>query len=172
MAERQTRELIAEQAIIHDAPVLRAPTTVDRSFELPAALYGLTAAGYLGFVGLTALAFGNPKLILPFAIIAVFIAMFFGVNAMWMRMKPEHPQRLTSWSRFRQHGIMTAYGRSTAGAATVQVLILPALIFLWGIAVVTIAALVRRPGAGALKTPRAGPTGSAPRPKALTQAQP
>ena len=143
MAERQTRQVIAEQAIIHDAPVLRAPTTVDRNFELPAALYAGTAAGYLGFVGLTALAFGNPKLIIPFAIIAVFIGMFFGVNALWMRMKPEHPQRLTPWGRFRQQGIMTAYGRSTAGAATVQVLILPALIFMWGLAVVTIAALVR-----------------------------
>jgi hypothetical protein len=143
MAERQARQLIAEQAIIHDAPVLSAPATVDRTFELPAALYALTAAGYLGFIGLTALAFGNPKLILPFAIIGVFIAMFFGVNALWMRMKPEHPQRLTSWARFQRDGIMTAYGRSTAGAAAVQVLILPALIFLWGIAVVTIAALVR-----------------------------
>lgn len=143
MAERQTRQLIADKAIVHDQTELRLPTTVDRNFELPAALYGLTAAGYLGFVGLTALAFGNPKLILPFAIIAVFIAMFFGLNAMWMRMKPEHPQRLTPWSRFRQQGIMTAYGRSTAGAATVQVLILPVLIFMWGLAVVTIAALVR-----------------------------
>ena len=68
--------------------------------------------------------------------------MFFATPAMWMRMKPEHPQRLTSWSRFRRQGIMTAYGHSTAGAATIQVLILPALIFLWGIAVVTIAAVV------------------------------
>ena len=143
MAERITRQLVAEQAIVREEPELRLPTTVDRNFELPAALYGLTAAGYLGFVGLTALAFGNPKLILPFAIIAVFIAMFFGVNAMWMRMKPDHPQRLTSWARFQRDGIMTAYGRSTAGAAAVQVLILPALIFLWGLAVVTIAALVR-----------------------------
>ena len=143
MAERQTRQLIADKAIVHDQTELRLPTTVDRTFELPAALYGLTAAGYLGFVGLTALAFGNPKLIVPFAIIAVFIAMFFGLNAMWMRMKPEHPQRLTSWARFQRDGIMTPYGRSTAGAATVQVLILPALILLWGLAVVTIAALVR-----------------------------
>ena len=77
------------------------------------------------------------------AVFVVFIAMAFGVPAMWMRMKPDHPQRLTPWGRFRQQGIMTAYGRSTAGAATVQVLILPALILLWGLAVVTIAAVVR-----------------------------
>jgi hypothetical protein len=143
MAERQTRQLIADQAIVHDPAELRLPTSVDRNFELPAVLYAGTAAGYLGFVALTAFAFGNPKLIIPFGIIAVFIVMFFGVNAMWMRMKPQHPQRLTQWSRFRQQGIMTAYGRSTAGAATVQVLILPALVLLWGLAVVTIAAVVR-----------------------------
>ena len=34
------------------------------------------------------------------------------------------------------------YGHSKAGDATVQVLILPVLIFAWGLAVVTIAALV------------------------------
>jgi hypothetical protein len=143
MAERLPRQLIAEQAIIHEEPALRLPTAVDRSFELPAALYVGTAAGYLGFLALMVVGFGNPKLILPIAIIVVFIAMFFGVNAMWMRMKPADSQRLTSWGRFRREGIMTAYGCSTAGAAIVQVLILPALILLWGLAVVTIAALVR-----------------------------
>jgi hypothetical protein len=143
MAERQTRQLVAEKAIVHDAEALRLPHTVDRNFELPAALYAGTAAGYLGFVGLTALAFGNPKLIIPLAIIVVFIGMFFGVNALWMRMKPEHAQRLTPWHRFRRNGIMTAYGHSTAGAATVQVLILPGLVLLWGVAVTVIAAVVR-----------------------------
>ena len=143
MAERQTRQLVAEKAIVHEAPVLRLAHTVDRNFELPAALYVGTAAGYFGFLGLMTLAFGNPGLILPMAIFVVFIAMFFGVAAMWMRMKPEHPQRLTPWSRFRRQGIMTAYGHSTAGAAAIQVLILPVLIFLWGLAVVAIAAVVR-----------------------------
>lgn len=143
MAERTTRQLVAEKAIIHEAPVLRLPTAADRSFELPTALYIVTAALYFAFLGVMVLGFGNPRLILPMAIIAVFIVMFFGVNAMWVRMKPENPQRATRWSRFRRHGIMTAFGRSTASAATVQVLILPALILVWGLAVVTIAALVR-----------------------------
>ena len=143
MAERQTRQLVAEKAIVHDAEALRLPHTVDRNFELPAALYAGTAAGYFGFLGLMTVAFGNPGLIIPMAIFVVFIAMLFGVAAMWMRMKPEHPQRLTAWSRFRRQGIMTAYGHSTAGAATVQVLILPALILLWGLAVTVIAAVVR-----------------------------
>jgi hypothetical protein len=143
MAERITRQLVAEKAIIHETEALRLPMTVDRNFELPAALYLGTAGAYFSFLGVMAIGFGNPHLILPMAIFVVFIAMFFGVAAMWMRMKPEHPQRLTPWSRFRRHGIMTAYGHSTAGAATIQVLILPVLILLWGIAVVTIAAVVR-----------------------------
>jgi hypothetical protein len=143
MAERLNRQLVAEKAIIHETPALRLPHSVDRSFELPAALYIGTAAGYLGFLALMVVGFGNPHLIIPMAIFVVFIAMYFGVPAMWMRMKPEHPQRLTSWSRFRQQGVMTAFGPSTANAATIQVLILPVLILLWGIAVVTIAAVVR-----------------------------
>lgn len=143
MAERITRQRIAEKAIIHEAPVLSYSTRVDRSFELPLELYAGTAALYLAFVGVMALGFGNPGLILPMAIIVTFIAMVFAVPAMWMRMKPDHPQQLTSWARFQRCGIMTAFGPTTAGPATVQVLILPVLILVWGFAVVTIAALVR-----------------------------
>ena len=143
MVERLTRDQIAEQAIVHDAPALRATTTVDRSFELPAGLFVGTAGCYLAFLATMALGFGNPHLIIPMAIIVAFIVMAFGVPAMWMRMKPDHPQKLTSWSRFRREGVMTAFGRSTAGGATVQVLILPVLILAWGFAVVTIAAVVR-----------------------------
>ena len=143
MAERITRQLVAEKAIVREEPSVRLPTKVDRNFELPNRLYAAMAVLFFAAAGVMALGFSAPGMIVPTGIIAVFIAMFFGVNAMWMRMKPEHPQRLTPWSRFRRQGIMTAYGHSTAGAATVQVLILPVLILLWGLAVVTIAALVR-----------------------------
>lgn len=141
MAERLNRQLVAERAIVHaEVPALRAPQQVDRSFELPTTLYALTAAGYLGFLVLTAAAFGNPELILPMAIFFIFIGMFFGVPAMWMRMKPENPQRPTGWDRFVRDGIQTATGRMRAKDAAIQVLILPALILVWGFAVVTIAA--------------------------------
>jgi len=143
MAERLSPEFVAEKAIVHDEAALRAPMPVDRSFELPAALYVGTAVCYFAFVGVMAIGFGNPHLILPMAIIFTFFVMAFAVPAMWMRMKPGHAQRLTGWSRFQRDGIMTAFGRSTAGAATVQVLILPVLILLWGFAVVTIAAFAR-----------------------------
>ena len=137
-----TRQLVAEKAIVHETLALRQPTTVDRSFELPTGLYVAMAALFFAAAGVMAIGFAAPGMVVPTGIIAVFIAMFFATPAMWMRMKPEHPQRLQLVSRFRRQWIMTAYGHSTAGAATIQVLILPALIFLWGIAVVTIAAVV------------------------------
>jgi len=143
MAERLSREFVGEKAFIHEAPPLRAPTEVDRSFELPAALFVGTAGCYLAFLAIMALGFGNPKLVLPMAIFVTFIAMAFAVPAMWMRMEPDHPQALNSWSGERCDGMMTAFGRSTARAATVQVLILPVLILVWGLVVVTIAAVVR-----------------------------
>ena len=143
MAERIARQLVAEKAIVHEAPALRLPTTVDRNFELPTQLYVAMAALFFAAAGVMAFGFAAPGMVVPTGIIAVFIAMFFAVPAMWVRMKPEHPQRATSWAQFRQHGVMTPYGRSSAGAATVQMLILPVLILLWGIAVVTIAAVVR-----------------------------
>jgi hypothetical protein len=138
MAERLARQFVAEKAIIHAQP---APA-VDRNFELPAGVYCAMASLFFAAAGVMAFGFAAPSMVVPTGIIAVFIAMFFAVPALWMRMKPEHPQRLTPWRRFRQHGIMTAYGHSTAAAATIQVLVLPALILAWGIAVVTIAAMV------------------------------
>ncbi|MND00096.1 hypothetical protein D3C83_185940 [compost metagenome] len=57
-------------------------------------------------------------------------------------MQPENDTSPLSWGQFRNRGIQTLSGHLTASEATVQVLILPVLIFLWGIAAVTIAALV------------------------------
>lgn len=143
MAERLNRQLVAEKAIIHKAPALRLPTMVDRNFELPTALYALTAFGYLGFLALTVVAFSNPGLILPMAIIVMFLVMAFGVPAVWVRMKPHNSQFPLSWSHFAAKGVQTYTGHVTAGQASVQVLILPVLVFFWGVAIVTIAAVVR-----------------------------
>lgn len=143
MAERITRQLIAEKAIVHAAPVLPEPKKTDRGFELPSGLYIAMATLFFGFVGVMASGFSSPAMIIPTAIIVIFVAVFFAVPTLWARMKPDNPQRPLSWQRFTAKGIMTATGHSEAGAATVQVLILPALIFLWGVAVVTVAALVR-----------------------------
>jgi hypothetical protein len=58
-------------------------------------------------------------------------------------MNPAKRQSAMSWGTFRHRGIQTATGHLSAGAATVQVLILPALIFIWGITTAIIAIAVR-----------------------------
>lgn len=142
MAEKLNRQQVAELAIIHtEAPEQHAPHEVDRNFGLPTALYVLTACGYLGFLGVMAAAVGNPGLAIPMAIFVTFIVMAFGVCAQWVRMKPDNSTRALSWNRFRNQGIMTATGRLSASQATVQVLILPVLILVWGLAGAAIIAL-------------------------------
>ena len=143
MAEKLNRQQVAEKAIIHTEAVLCQSTTVDRSFELPTGLYVATVGLFLGYLAVMGFGFAHPEMILPMAIFTFFIVAGFGVPTLWVRMKPDSGQRALSWSRFAREGIDTLSGRLDAKAASVQVLILPALIFLWGIAMVTIAAVVR-----------------------------
>lgn len=144
MVEQSTRELIADKAIIHtELPIAPRQPAVDRTFELPASLYAVTVALYLGFLATMAVGFGNPALAIPLTIFTLFIIAGFGLPAIWARMQPDQPVKAKSWSRFSREGVMTAYGRSDASSATVQVLILPALTFMWGLAVLVVAAIVR-----------------------------
>lgn len=143
MAEKLNRIEVAEKAIIHSEAALREPTRVDRSFELPTALYAITVGLFLAYLGVMGFGFRHPEMILPMTIFVFFIVAGFGVPALWVKMKPDNAQRAMSWSRFVHEGIDTLTGRLDAKAATVQVLILPALIFLWGVVTVTIAAIVR-----------------------------
>lgn len=134
---RQDLALIA--AIVPETPAPRQ--VIDRSFELPTGLYVTTVGLYLGFLAVMAGAFMNPGLVLPMVIFALFVVAGFGTPMLWARMAPENRQRALTWGQFRNRGIQTATGPLDAGAATVQVLILPALIFLWGVSVAVIAAL-------------------------------
>jgi len=143
MAEQLTREQISQTADIFAAPpTLARKTVVDRTFELPKGLYIATAGLYLGFIALLGVGFAHAEMIIPVAIFALFIVAGFGLPAVWTRLAPETASQSQTWARFKQNGIMTAYGRTSARDATVQVLILPVLIFVWGVIVVTIAALV------------------------------
>jgi len=143
MAEQLSRVDIAAQATIHAAPpAATAQTAVDRTFELPAGLYGTTVALYLGFLAIMAVGFGNPLLAIPMTIIVLTIIAGFALPTIWTRLEPDSGQHPKSLGRFSHEGIGTGSGRSAARDASVQVLILPVLIFLWGIAVLVIAALV------------------------------
>ncbi|MCT2558521.1 hypothetical protein N0B51_05960 [Tsuneonella sp. YG55] len=140
MSKHLTRELVAGAAEVRTE--LLQPVTVDRSFELPRGLYVATAAAYLGFLAVLATGLSSPGLVIPLSICAFFIAMAVGVPAIWTRLKPDNRVAAMSWARFRRQGIMTHTGRLSSGEAAAQMLVLPILIFAWGIVCVTIAAVV------------------------------
>ncbi len=144
MVEKLSRETIAAHATLHaEPPMQEERTTVDRTFELPPVLYGITVGCFLGFLLITGLAFANPVLIIPMAIFVFFIVAGFGIPTIWAKLAPETDSKALSWARFQRDGIQTLTGKTTAFQASVQVLILPVLILVWGLAVVTIAAIVR-----------------------------
>jgi len=142
MAEKLGRQTLSQQANIHDSAPDAGRTVVDRTFELPGALFGAVVALFLGFIATMAAAFGNPALAIPLVIFAFVIVAGFGLPVIWTKMEPETNSSSKSWNRFQHEGVMTGSGRASAGDAMVQVLILPVLIFLWGICSVIIAALV------------------------------
>jgi hypothetical protein len=132
------------EARVVDLPVeapVRHQIEVDRSFGLPSALYAGTVAGYLGFLVIVGSAFANPVLAIPMAIFVLFIVAGFGIPALWTRLagNVSEPQTL---GEFEAKGVMTATGRLAARDAAIQVLILPALLVAWGLAVAIIAAVV------------------------------
>jgi hypothetical protein len=122
------------------APV-RHQVETDRNFGLPSALYGVTVGCYLGFLLIVGSAFANPALAIPMAIIVLLIAAFFAVPAMWTRLRDNGSQPQTL-GEFDRSGIMTNTGRLAPRDATIQVLILPVLLVVWGLAVAVIAAIV------------------------------
>lgn len=140
MSKLISTELLDQKARIVEAPVHRVE--VDRTFELPRSLYAATVACYLGFLAIMAIAFSTTGLIIPMAIFAFFIVAGFGIPAIWTRLNPEAKSRAMTPGRFRSQGVMTHTGRLAPRDATIQMLILPVLIVLWGLAVVMIAATV------------------------------
>lgn len=138
MSKRISTAELAQVAAISDAPI---QTKVDRNFGLPSGLYAATVGLYLGFIGLMAVLFANPELAIPLVIFAGFVAFAFGLCAAWAHMQPENDTRPLSWGQFSNRGIQTLSGPLSAGQASVQVLILPVLIMVWGLAIAVIVAV-------------------------------
>ncbi|WP_324828013.1 hypothetical protein [Qipengyuania zhejiangensis] len=137
MSKNLPRHLVAEQAIVHDRA--KPHTVVDRSFELPQSLYVLTVGCYLGFLVVMATGLSTPGLILPMVLFAFVIVAGFALPTIWTRLAPEGGQIAPkTWSALVRNGISTHTGRVQAKDAAVQVLILPVLVFVWGIVAVTI----------------------------------
>ena len=111
-------------------------------FGLPPALFAGTIGCYFAFVGLMAATFKSPELAIPFVICAVYIVMAFGVPGLWQRIAGPEKGRFQSWAEFMDEGIETGTGRTGAGGAVAQVMILPVLILAWGVAIAVIVASV------------------------------
>ena len=139
MSKHAAETKLAEVARIVEAP--KVHHKVDRTFELPAGLYLMTAGAYLGFIGLMAVLFMTGGLAIPLVVIALFIVMAFSIPAMWTGLGEDDGARRLSWSNFQSKGFMTHDGPITATAASVQVLILPFAILVWGLAIAVIVVL-------------------------------
>ena len=119
-------------AALHGA---EAQPATDRNFGLPPVFHLVTAGLYLGFIGVMALSMGNGELAIPLVICAITIFMGFSVPACWALMKPDENGPPPAWRDFVRNGIETQYGKLAARDAALQVLILPVLIFAWGVTV-------------------------------------
>ena len=117
-------------------------TIVDRSFELPSAVYLLTIGAYFTFVMIMAATFGNPELAIPMVICVAYITMAFGVPSMWTQIGATNGMRCQSWGKFRQSEFSTNTGPVSANSALVQILVLPCAILLWSMAIAIIVAVL------------------------------
>lgn len=143
MTDRFSKELLLARGEVVAAPTIDTrPYCTDRNFGLPPAVL-LGAFGFF-FANLAVMwvGFAADGLVLPMAVNFIFVAAFAVVPAKWATMKPDHRDRALDMAHFRAAGIATETGRTPASEATTLVLLLPACIFFWGVAVTTIAALV------------------------------
>lgn len=139
MVGRQTREALLAQGEIVAAPTERS--CKDQTFELPNGIYAAMALMFAGFIAVLALAFQGGHMAVGYGVIFAFLAAYFAVPAIFPGIAGSDRRKARSWFDFADRGIMTATGHSTAGEATVLVLLLPFLILCFGIAVAIIAAV-------------------------------
>lgn len=123
-------------------PVEASEGCKDRTFELPTSLLLGVFGLFMGYLAVMTVGFADAGLVVPMAVNFIFVAAFAIVPMLWATMSPAKESRSLSFDRFLARGIRTETGHCGAGSASIQVLMLPAFIFLWGIAVTTIAALV------------------------------
>lgn len=127
----------------HAVSAAEGPLTnrADHVFDLHPALHVATFASFFAYLGIMWLAFATDELIIPFVIFAVFLAAAFAVPAWWARVAPP-PGAVKTWDDFLRDGIETHTGPLGASGAMIQVLIMPAMLICWGLAVAIIRALV------------------------------
>lgn len=139
MSIRVDPKLLKAEARLVSAPAQRA--CEDHSFQLPTGLYIAMAALLFGFLAVLAVGLSSPGLVVPMAINFIFLTAFFAVPAIFVRTARDG-SRASSWTSFLDRGIETATGHCEGKDAAVLMLLLPAFIFCWALAIVAIAALV------------------------------
>ena len=115
---------------------------VDRTFEMPSALYGATVGLYLGFIAILGIGLSTPELALPMAIFAIFIVGLFGAPALWLGLGRKPEARAKTLGELMRHGIATHTGLLKGKDAAIQMMILPVLIVVWAFTVLLIAGIV------------------------------
>jgi len=129
------------QAFAVPAPPAGAlPNRAERTFGLPPRLFVATIGAYFAFLGIMAATFMTAELVIPFAIFVIYIVMAFGVPALWARVAGRPVGRFQTWEEFRSEGMVIETGRISGGGAIAQVLVLPALVVGWGVAIAIIVA--------------------------------
>ena len=136
-------QLLAREEIVRSPTLPSRKACDDHSFELPTGLYIAMAGLFLGFVTVLTLAFST-HMVVSYGVIAVFIVAYFAVPTIFAHAGPDEQRstRALGWDEFLDKGVATATGRTSGRDAMVLVLLLPSLIFGFGIAVVAIAAVV------------------------------
>ena len=139
MIARQSKQELLAQGEVVAAPVIAPPLTeracTDQNFELPTGLYVAMAAMFTGFVAVLALVLRGGHLAVAFGAIFAFIGVYFGVPFLFPKMAGSSRSKPLSWDEFSDRGIVTATGHSTGRDAAILVLLLPSLIFCFGLAV-------------------------------------
>ena len=141
---------IDQLELLNRADIVRAPVLpvapsegcTDRSFELPKGLLLGVFGLFFAYLTVMSIGFMAEGLVLPMAVNFIFVAAFAYVPAKWATMKPDARSKALYCVRFQAHGIQTDTGHASAREAATLVLLLPACILFWSIAVVTISALV------------------------------
>jgi type IV secretory pathway TrbD component len=131
-------QLVATGQIV-EAPIQRA--CEDQTFGLPTGIYIAMVLMFGGSVAVLSLAFTD-RMAVSFGVIFAFLAMFFAIPAVFPRMARHSRASAAKWEQFVEHGIDTATGHASAASATVLILLLPALILCFSLAVAVIAAIL------------------------------
>lgn len=141
MSRGQTHEQLLARNEIVAPPLQRA--CEDQTFELPSGIYRAMVIMFVGFIAVLGFAFRGGHMAVIYGVIFAFMAAFFAIPAIFPSMASEGASaKSLSWFDFRRRGILTATGKSSAGEATILVLLLPFLVLCFGIAVALIADLV------------------------------